>query len=374
MFKNIDLQDAKYYKSGQKKNMYHVKDMNPHWYNNFLSDEERDLHDANFAFVSTTLAKLHQTAYEPIWFTTYAMDIPIDVGGGFVDYVEYFTVDWRGLARESENLFGNNGTIIPRVNASLNQATKRVYTYEVAYDLSFVELQKLNKVRFQKSIQEIYQQQIFASYELFAQRIAYLGRNDQGDAGFFNNPNVKVYSVPAGVSTETKFSGLTNEEIVSFFNGVFATYLVESNHNLSLMPDTFLLPIADSRELSDRISDLLTRNLRDFILNNNYGLDEVKGTGLESNFNFSIRGREDLDSIGTFSNGRIVAYRKDKKFVRMDQPYPLQMHYTGPNVERASYTTIFVAQLSPVQLPYNEGNPDSAGEFAPVTYWDFGAT
>ena len=370
MLKNIDLQDVPMYETGQKAAIRSAKEINHMAY--IGKDEKtRDLHDSNFAFVSTKLAKLHEMAYSPIWYTTYAMDIPIDIGGGFVDFIEYFTVNWQAIVRDSENLFGNNGTIIPRVNASLNQATVRVYTFEIAYDLSFVELEKLDTIRFQKSIQEIYQNSIMAHYELFAQRIAYLGRTDNNEFGFFNNPNVKVFAVPAGVSTDTKFAELTNEEIVSFFNGVFATALVNSNWNYMLMPDTFLLPPIDAQELSSRISDLLTRNLRDFILHNNFGIDEIKGTEIEETFKFSIRGREDLELLGTFSNGRIVSYRKDKRFVRMDMPYPLQMHYTGPNVERASYTTIFVAQLSQVQLPYTDGNPD---EWSPVQYWDFGTT
>ena len=43
------------------------------------------IHDTNFAFLTTTLAKLHTTLYEQKYFVTYAEDIPVDVGGGFVD-------------------------------------------------------------------------------------------------------------------------------------------------------------------------------------------------------------------------------------------------------------------------------------------------
>lgn len=370
LLKQVDLKDVHFYETGNQADIIHLRDFYPSFYER-MDEKKRDLHDTNFAFVTTQLAKLHEQAYSPIYFTTYAMDIPIDVGGGFVDFVQYFTVNWQAIARNTENLFGNNGTVIPRVNASLNQASVKVYTFEMAYDLSFVELEKLNTIQFQKSIQGIYQESLGAHYELFAQRIAYEGRADNLEFGFFNNPNVKVYSVPAGVSTDTKFAELTDAEIVSFFNGVFATYLVETNWNLMMLPDTFLLPSVDGQTLSSRFSTLLTRNLRDFILENNFGIDEIKGTELMEGFKFSIRSRSQLDALGTFDNGRIVAYRKNKRFVRMDEPYPLQMHYTGPNVERASYTTIFVAQLSQVQLPYNDGDP---GEFGPVTYWDFAAT
>lgn len=61
----------------------------------FIGDAR--LHDTNFAFLTTTLSKLHNTLYEPKYFVTYAQDIPVDVGGGFVDYVSYYTVDWAGI-------------------------------------------------------------------------------------------------------------------------------------------------------------------------------------------------------------------------------------------------------------------------------------
>ena len=98
----------------------------------------------------------------------------------------------------------------------------------------------------------------------------------------------------------------------------------------------------------------------------------MKGVDGEGSYKFQIRGRKQLDNLGTVSNGRIVVYRNEKRFVRMDMPYPLQVYYTGPNVERGAYTSFFMGQISHIQMPYNDGK--NAGEFGPVTYWDFGAS
>ena len=104
------------------------------------------VHDANFAFLSTTLAKLHTKTYTPKVHFTYAKDVPVDTGGGFVDYVEYFSVDWAGIMNDTRNVFGNNGNIIPRINASMTQNRVPVYTYEIGYDLRFVELEKMKQL------------------------------------------------------------------------------------------------------------------------------------------------------------------------------------------------------------------------------------
>lgn len=318
------------------------------------------VHDANFAFLTTTLAKLHTQAYEPLYFVTYAKDVPIDVGGGFVDYVSYYTVDWAGIMNEYRNVVGNSANVIPRVNAGLNQKRANVYTFEVAYDLRFVELEKMKKLALQKSIQEIYQNAIVAGWDLFVQKNAYTGIN--GKEGLFNSTKVHSYTIDNAEATGEGFEGMTDAAVVAFFNGVFETYLKESNMNISVLPDTFLVPSFVGSDLTSRFSALYTSTLRKFITEHNLAVDESDG-----DVKMFIRSRPALDTLGATSKGRIVAYKNDKTFVRMDMPYPMQHYITLPNIDKMSYTSAFVGQVSEVQTPYN----NSASEFGVITYWDF---
>ena len=181
------------------------------------------VHDANFAFLSTTLAKLHTKTYTPkVWFT-YAKDVPVDTGGGFVDYVEYFTVDWAGIMNDTRNIFGNNGNLIPRINASMTQNRVPVFTYEIAYDLRFIELEKMKQLTLQKSIEKIYQEGILAGWDYFVQRVAYLGISNSN--GLFNSTNVLVGSIDNSATSGEGFEGLTDAEVVGFFNGVFILWI-----------------------------------------------------------------------------------------------------------------------------------------------------
>lgn len=319
------------------------------------------LHDANFAFLTTTLAKLHTKLYEPKYWTTYGRDIPIDVGGGFVDYVSYYSVDWAGIMSEFRNVVGNNANYIPRVNAGLNQKRVNVYTFEVAYDLRFIELEKMKKLTLQKSIQDIYQNAIVAGWDLFVQKVAYLGIN--GSTGLFNDANVYTTMITNDSSAAGKgFAGMTDTAIVSFFNGIFEYYLLNSNMNVTLMPDTFLVPTFVGSDLSSRMNALYTNTLRKFIIDHNLGSDEA-----ESEIKITIQSRSDLNTMGTNSFGRIVAYKKDKDFVRLDMPYPMQHYITLPNIDKMSYTSAFVGQVSEIQLPYNT----SSADLGAVSYWDF---
>lgn len=339
-------------KSISLKDMYGLSGMKP-----FI--ENVKVHDANFAFLSTTLEKLYQDVVKPMYYITYQQDIPLNVGGGFVDYVTYYSVDWAGIMNEY-NITGNDANYIPRVNAGLNRKSVNVYTWQVAYDLRFVELEKMKKLTLQKSIQEIYKNAIVAGWDLFAQKVAYTGIN--GGYGLFNNPNVMITTIDNSSTTGQGFEGLSDATVVAFFNGVFETYLLNSGNNLSILPNTFLFPLFVGTDLSSRFSELYTSSLRKFIKEHNLGIDES-----DKDMEVVFRSREALNTLGTAGKGRIVAYRNDETFVRMDVPYPIQHFITLPNIDKMSYTSAFVGQISAVQLPYN----NSDKEFGPVTYWDF---
>lgn len=326
----------------------------------YISDQK--VFDANFAFLSTTLSKLHEKPVEPKAFVTYLQDVPVNYGGGFVDYVEYFEVNWAGIMNEFRNVEGNNSNYIPRVNAGLNQKKVDVYTFEVAYDLRFVELEKMKKLALQKAIESIYKDAIVAGFDFFCQKVAYKGIH--GKTGLFNSDNVTITAIDNSSATTANkgFIGMTDDNIVSFFNGIFEYYLLNSNMNGAVLPDTILVPTFVGKLLTSRHNDLYTSTLRKFILEHNLGMDEG-----DENFKVRISSRPDLDTLGTGGHGRIVAYRKNEDFVRMDIPYEMRQFITLPNIDRMSYTTAFVGQVSEVQMPYNTSNT----ELGIVTYWDF---
>jgi len=321
---------------------------------------DASIHDANFAFLSTTLAKLHKSLYEPKYHTTWQKDIPVDTGGGFVDYIEYYTVDWAGIMNEFRNAVGNNVNYVPRVNAGLSQNRVNVYTFEVAYDLRFIELEKMKKVQLQKSIQDIYNNIIVANWDLYIQKIAYVGMSNT--KGLFNHTNVKVTTIDNSATTGKGFQGMSDAAVVSFFNGVFESYLANSNMNITILPDTFLVPDFVGADLVTRFSTLYTSTLRDFIVEHNLAKSESDGAA-----KVKIFSRPALNDLGTSNHGRIVAYKMDKDFVRLDIPYPMQHYITLPNIEKMSYTSVFVGQVSEIQLPYNT----SSADLGIVSYWDF---
>lgn len=342
-----------------------LKDASPDQYRWFAgkSHAEQELFDNNTAFVSSELMRSHEISpYNPLHNVTYPLDINgILTGGGWSKILEYKVIDYAGLQEQTENLVGSSVNVVPRINAHLKQVTTPVFTYQIAYDQSYVELKDLELLNFRRSFQQIYQDAIRVGFDFFTQKIAYFGVTQSGVPGLFNNPNI----VPN--INNPHFDTLDEAEILAWFNGVFAFSLTVSGWNLSVMPDHFAMPPRETQELSARISPLFTHNLRNFILANNYGTDESQA---EENTPFKMRivSRVQLADLGIAGEGRAVVYRNNILFVRLDIPFSPQILFSGPNAERVSQTFVYAAQVTGIQMPYVDSNP---GNFGGVSYYDF---
>jgi len=260
-------------------------------------------------------------------------------------------------------MFGEKGSIIPRVTGGLMQGKLPVFNFEIAYDLSFVEVEKLSGKQLPISIEKVYQELVTTGFDLFANRVAYLGVGAQG--GLLNHDNVEVNSIPT-ISAAVFQSTATDQQVLAVINGMFKHYFDQSNFNINIIPDTLLVPSFVATTLSDRISTMYTNTLYEFLLEHNLAKNTALVNGL-NDFKLNIVARVQLDTLGTAGKGRFVLYRNDPMFVKFHIPFGFKSFYTGPNVEKMAYTTLWVAQVAQIQLPYNE----SSDEFGAVTYWDF---
>ena len=340
-----------------------MADMYPQIFNSW-PEATRKAHDAGFAFLTNKLAKLDPTLYKPLFNITYGKDIKgIEVGNDLVDAIEYYSADYTGLMDTVNNMFGEKGSIIPRVTGGLMQGKLPVFNFEIAYDLSFVEVEKLSGKQLPISIEKVYQELVTTGFDLFANRVAYLGVGAQG--GLLNHDNVEVNSIPT-ISAAVFQSTATDQQVLAVINGMFKHYFDQSNFNINIIPDTLLVPSFVATTLSDRISTMYTNTLYEFLLEHNLAKNTALVNGL-NDFKLNIVARVQLDTLGTAGKGRFVLYRNDPMFVKFHIPFGFKSFYTGPNVEKMAYTTLWVAQVAQIQLPYNE----SSDEFGAVTYWDF---
>lgn len=328
-----------------------------------MNPERRKLHDSGWNMLTSTLSKLDPTVYAPLTNITYGKDIKgIEVGNEMVENIEFYSEDYSGIANAINNIFASQADIVPRINAGLIQGNVPVYTFEIAYDLKFIELEKLAKKNLPVAIETVYERAVKTGYDLFVNTVAYEGFGDEG--GLLNHSNVPVSIIP-GVKKST-LATITDKQFVAMFNGFFQYFLSNSQYNINVLPDTVLVDEEVGREASSRISEMYTTNLRNFILANNLAIDEARANDLE-NHKIKIASRSQLNNKGIAGKGRVVVYKNDPMFVKLHIPFNFKTYYTGPNIDKFAYTTLWVGQVSQIQLPYSPNQET----FGPIVYFDF---
>ena len=328
--------------------------------------ERKKAHDAGFGFLTNTLAKVDPVLYKPLFNVTYGKDIKgIEVGSELVDAVEFYSADYTGIMDTVNNIFGEKGNVIPRVTGGLIQGRLPVFNFEIAYDLSFVEVEKLSKKNLPISMEKLYEEIVTTGFDLFVNNVAYLGIGDNG--GLMNHSDVEVNMIPTITADEFRTTA-TDQQILAVINGMFKRYFDQSNFNIEVIPNRLLIPSFVATTLSDRISTMYTNTLYEFLLEHNLAKNTAMVNGL-SDFKLEIVARTQLDTLGVAGKGRFVLYNNDPMFVKLQIPFGFKAYYTGPNVEKFAYSTLWLAQVAQIQLPYNE----SSEQFGAVQYWDFTA-
>lgn len=344
------------------KGVYSIRNMAPEFYRT-LPTEQRKAHDAGFAFLSNNLAKIDKTIYKPLANITYVEDAKgcIEVGNELVDSIEYYSSDYTGLADTINNIFGAKGDIIPRVTGGLIQGRVPVYNFEIAYEFKFVELEKLAGKNVPVSIETVYQDLVTTGWDLFVNRVFYTGIG--GEGGIFNHSKVKTYTLP-GITSAT-ISTVADSVLIAAINTMIKNHLVATNYNINTLPDTILVPTAIAETLANRVNALYTDYLINFLQTHNLATATARANGIE-NHTLRIVGRAQADDQGVAGKGRLAMYKKDPKFLKLHIPFDFKSFRTAPDMQSMSYVTLFVGQVSQLQLPYNEDSTEPGA----VSYYD----
>lgn len=365
----LKLHDAnpEFLNYGQSQKPISMKEAFPDVYKSW-SPERKKIHDSGFAFLQSNLALVDKTVYKPFYNVTYDRDVKkIEVGSEMIDTIEFYKLDYKGIEDTINNIFGTKADLIPVVTGGLLQDRLSVFNFEVMHEVKFLEMERLAKKNLPVSIEEVYKETILIGFDLFTNNVFYTGIGTVG--GLFNLPGAMVNTIPTITSTNISDSGTVPDTMIyALFNGMIKAVLDASNNNLDLMPNRFLVPNFVGRVLTDRASVMLQDNLRGFILKHNLASDEAIAAGMKD-FQIAIESRAQLDNMGIANKGRIVAYNDSEMFLKFRIPFGLKAYMTLPNINTASYQTLWVAQVAQLQTPYTNDNT----QVSPIMYWDFSA-
>jgi hypothetical protein len=163
------------------------------------------------------------------------------------------------------------------------------------------------------------------AYESFMDRLAYFGDANKGFTGLLNNATVTVTNAIAdGTGSSALWSAKTADQIVRDVNNALSA--VYEGSNSVEIADTVLLPI-------DAMTTLATTRIPNTPIS---ALEYLKGNNQYTHYTgapLTIRAVLGLGTAGKSGVGRMVAYRRDPRVVKLHVPMRhrfLPVYQEGP--------------------------------------------
>lgn len=304
------------------------------------------------AFLASELEKLDPKISEPLTSVTYPRDIRVKVGGGWVDTVSKMNVDYGINGGSGDGAItapgANTGNV---VQAQFGKDAWKTHIYTSTLRIKFVDMQRGQIVG--RSLESLLTDAIRLNYDKHQEMNVYTGFQTYGTTGILNNPDVVASGVKANAAGSTKWENKTPDEILADINAAINAGWEAAEHDLSAIPNHILIPYAQYTLIQTRkVSELADKTIMTFLLENNVatlnGGDLVIGA---TNF---------CKGAGAGGTDRMVAYVNHDRFIAVEELVPLARIMTQPNMDKLSYDSAYMANLSEVEVFYTQ----------PITYWD----
>lgn len=298
------------------------------------------------AFLMSELEKIDVKVRQPLTSFTYARDIPVVVGGGWVDttsgsFVNYGIMGGSG----SGSTIANGSNEVPVIQLDETKERWGVHTYSTLTRIGFIDLHRAKLTG--RNLEEQYSKGVRLNYDKHLDQNVYLGFEDKGTYGIINSPNCPTQLVVNGVSGSSKWNSKTPDEILADINQAIIYVWNKAENDLSALPNHIIIPYEQySHIATTKVSEHADKTILTFLEENNIA---SKYGG-----NLFIGATGYCKGAGTGGTDRMAVYVHDKDYIKMEELVPLQSERTMPNIEKLSYDTWFVANISQVEMFYEQ--------------------
>jgi hypothetical protein len=293
------------------------------------------------AFLVSNLEKQDPRIRQPLTSVTFARDMPINPGGGYVSFTSNFFADYGSTGSDTLGIIGSQTSNAAIVQADLSKDIFRTFLWENILRVPFFDLKMLQNTPV--SLNQLLDSGLRLNYNKAMDKICYQGYGTV--PGLVNNPNVTktVAGTPwTGAAAET-----IREQIDAVINAAWAA----GGWDLNAIPNWILLPPAKFSLLNQVMvigtSGGGSMSMLNYILQNNAARNQgVDLTILPSKF---------CIGAGVGGTDRMVAYHKggEASSVEMDLPVPLTRGLSAPSLESgAVFNTSYSAVIGQVKFLY----------------------
>nr|DAD98237.1 MAG TPA: major capsid protein [Myoviridae sp. ctiu99] len=302
---------------------------------------------SGLAFLVSELEKMDPLLREPLTSTTYPRDINIESGGGWVEATSAFNVEYGVTGGQADGVGGVQNNI-RRIQADFSKDLYKVMPYEVAMSVKIQD--QLRGAVTGRSIEQVYDDGIRLDFDKYMDINTYLGQSQYCTTGIVNDPNITAVSVAQGASKQTTWKSKTPEEILRDINNAILDAWKAAQYDNSAIPNHILIDPANFAYLN--MTPLTVAGVQGGISIMKYLTEN--NIAAQKGVDLFIGECRFCEGAGSGSTNRLVAYRNEKRFVGMDVPVPMSRVMTQPNIQTASYDSLYMANVGQVKIHYYE--------------------
>jgi len=240
---------------------------------------------------------------------------------------------------------------VPVIQANLDKDTFKAHMFSAIMRIMFVDMQRSNITG--RSLDKMLTDGIRLAYDKHMDANTYIGMKNYGTTGLLNNAQVVASNVVAGASTKTTWKDKTPDEILKDVNDAILAGWAAANYDLSAIPNHILLPYEQYNYIATtKVSTIAEKTILTFLLENNVATQN--GSDLVIGATAYCKG------AGAGGTDRMTAYVHHDRFMAMEELVPLSRTMTQPNIDALAYDSVYMANISEVELFYTQ----------PIRYYD----
>lgn len=267
---------------------------------------------ANLGFVVSQTSHIESEVYRLKYpDLNYAQMVPVDTGANpWVKSVTYYSMDGRGRAK----WMNGNSRDVPTVDFEHGQFETSVHSAGIGYDYGLEEVNQASMLGI--SLESEKARYARRAYEEFVYEVAVNGDAEKGFEGLYNYAGVPANTVANdGTGSATVWTSKTADQILRDINNELTG--VYTATNTTAMADTLILPFARFQYIaSTRIPDT-NMTILEFLRQNNVYTAMTRQP-------LTILAARGLDTVGSGSTARMIAYRRSPEVLKLHIPMPHQ--------------------------------------------------
>lgn len=298
------------------------------------------------AFLVSELEKRDPIVRVPLTSFTYARDIPIKIGGGWVDHTSNLNIDY-GVTGGSGNgtVQASGANASPLVQMNLEKDVYNTHVFNTTMRIRFTDMMRAQITG--RSLDKMLSDGVRLVYDKHMDENVYRGLSQYGSYGLVNNPNITATTADAGASTQTDWAHKTPQEILKDINDAISAVWAAGGYDMRAMPNHIIMPHEQFNYIATQpVSSLSEKSILTYLQENN-----VAGkNGVE----LVIAGVPWCKGAGTGSSDRMVVYVHHEDFVAVEELAPLSRVMTSPSTEAQAYDSLYMANLSEVEFFYTQ--------------------